>query len=164
MIDFHLAELYDVETKALNQAVKRNLRRFPDDFMFQLNNMEWSAIKDEMGDSKSESNILRSQIVTSKSDDITWRRYMPYVFTEQGVAMLSSVLKSDRAIDVNVMIMRTFVVLRQHMANYTELSTKIASLEKQMNHRFKDIHEALNYLMSGGKTPEIDFKQATQNP
>jgi hypothetical protein len=76
---------------------------------------------------------------------------------------LASVLKSEHAIDVNIAIMRTFVILRHHISNYTELSTKIASLEKQMNRKFKDIHEALNYLMSGEKAPEIGFRQAGRN-
>lgn len=164
MIDFHLSELYDVETKAPNQAVRRNTRRFPEDFMFQLNNQEWEVFKGELVDFESESTNLRSQIVTSNPNDLKWRRYMPFVFTEQGVAMLSSVLKSERAIDVNIMIMRTFVVLRQNMANYAHLSAEIRALETQMNRKFKDIHEAINYLMSGEKAPEIGFKQAARNP
>ena len=98
MLDKDLAELYGVETKVLNQAVKRNAKRFPDDFMFQLKNEEWE--------------ILRSQFATS-----SWggTRYLPYVFTEQGVAMLSSVLRSDTAIEVNIRIMRTFVAVRQYL-------------------------------------------------
>lgn len=98
MLDKDLAELYGVETKVLNQAVKRNAKRFPDDFMFQLKNEEWE--------------ILRSQFVTSSWGGI---RYLPYAFTEQGVAMLSSVLRSDTAIEVNIRIMRTFVAVRQYL-------------------------------------------------
>lgn len=98
MLDKDLAELYGVETKVLNQAVKRNSKRFPDDFMFQLKNEEWE--------------ILRSQFVTSSWGGI---RYLPYAFTEQGVAMLSSVLRSDTAIEVNIRIMRTFVAVRQYL-------------------------------------------------
>lgn len=99
MLDKDLAELYGVETKVLNQAVKRNAKRFPDDFMFQLKDEEWE--------------ILRSQFVTSSWGGI---RYLPYAFTEQGVAMLSSVLRSDTAIEVNIRIMRTFVAVRQYLA------------------------------------------------
>ncbi len=120
IIDFHLAELYNVETKALNQGVKRNLRRFPDDFMFQLNAKEWAALKNEIAISNAESDAvksltinsqggMRSQIVTASKRN---KSLLPYVFTEQGVAMLSSVLKSERAIDVNIAIMRSFVILR----------------------------------------------------
>lgn len=170
MLDSHLAELYQVETKALNQAVKRNLRRFPEDFMFQLDAKEWQGLKN-----------LRSQTVTSSStpNDLTnsgmanmWSQivttsrrrkgHTPFAFTEQGVAMLSSVLTSDRAIDVNINIMRTFVTLRQHLTNYEELTRKISTLEKQMNRKFKDVYEALDYLMASNQTTEIGFRQATK--
>jgi hypothetical protein len=164
MIDFHLAELYNVETKAINQAVKRNLRRFPEDFMFQLNSEEWDALKNEMSDFKQESNVLRSQIVTANSPEITRRRYTPYVFTEQGVAMLSSVLRSDHAIDVNITIMRTFVILRQNISNYADLSARIHDVEKQMNRKFKDVYEALDYLTSRNPVAPIGFKQSLKKP
>src|SRR5450432_1567536 len=111
MFDNHLAELYGVLTKNLNLAVRRNPRRFPEDFMFQVT-------EDEEED-------LRLQIATSNTAR-GGRRYLPYVFTEQGVAMLSSVLKSDRASDVNVMIMRTFVRLREVLATSEELARKVA--------------------------------------
>ncbi len=101
MIDFHLAELYEVETKVLKQAVRRNIKRFPDDFIFELTMNEVISLKDNM----------RSQNVTFIWPSIT---YTPFVFTEQAVAMLSSVLKNDRAIKVNIEIMRTFVFLRFH--------------------------------------------------
>jgi len=159
MIDFHLSELYDVETKALNQAVKRNLNRFPEDFMFQLTGSEWEVVKNELAASDTENQ--RSQIVTF--DALTaamHRKYLPFVFTEQGVAMLSSVLRSDRAIDVNITIMRTFVTLRQNISNYAELSARIDRIEKEMNCKFKDIHEALNYLMGHSSTPQIGFRQS----
>jgi hypothetical protein len=126
MLDFHLAELYEIETKVLKQAVKRNIHRFPSDFMFEL--------------SKEEFETLRSQFVTSKRGGI---RYMPFAFTEQGVAMLSSVLNSEKAIAINIAIMRTFVTLRQFALNYKELSQKITEIEKQ----FPDIYKILNHLM-----------------
>ena len=102
---------------------------------------------------------MRSQIVTASKRNLA---HVPYGFTEQGIAMLSSVLKSDRAIDVNIAIMRAFVILRQHLTNYEELTEKISTLEKQMNRKFKDVYEALNYLMSSNQASEIGFKQASK--
>jgi hypothetical protein len=136
MLDRDLAELYGVETRVLKQAVRRNIKRFPDDFMFQL--------------SKEEFVNWRSQNVMSNADKMGLR-YPPFAFTEQGVAMLSSVLNSDRAIDVNIAIMRAFVLLRQHLTDYKDLKEQIAKLEKEMNIKFKDIHQALNYLLQKDK-------------
>ena len=181
MTDFHLAELYGVATKALNQGVKRNLKRFPDDFIFQLSAKEWRTLKSELRVSNIESDnsdmrsqfvstshiennlkikeidSMRSQIVTAS--DKRNVKNLPYAFTEQGIAMLSSVLKSDRAIDVNITIMRAFVILRQHITDYSELSKRINALEKQTNRKFKDVHEALDYLMGNKPTSEIGFRQ-----
>lgn len=126
MLDFHLAELYEIETKVLKQAVKRNIHRFPSDFMFELSREEFET--------------LRSQFVTSKRGGI---RYMPFAFTELGVAMLSSVLNSEKAIAINIAIMRTFVTLRQFALNHKELSQKITEIEMQ----FPDIYKILNHLM-----------------
>ena len=137
MLDFDLAELYGVETRALKQAVRRNIDRFPEDFMFEL--------------SKEELENWRSQFVMSNPLNKMGLRYAPFVFTEQGVAMLSSVLKSKRAIDVNIAIMRSFVMLRQHLSDYDNLKEQIAQLEKEMNIKFKDIHQALNYLLQKDK-------------
>ena len=136
MLDEHLAALYGVETKVLLQAVKRNLDRFPEDFMFQLDAAEWKS--------------LRSQIVTSneKPAGRGGRRYAPYAFTEQGVAMLSSVLNSERAIQVNIEIMRAFVRLRQMLSSNAELSRKLNALEKKYDVRFKAVFEAIHELMS----------------
>jgi hypothetical protein len=131
MLDADLASLYQVETKVLVQAVKRNIERFPKDFMFQLS-------KDEFAN-------LRSQDVTS-----SWggRRYPPYVFTEQGVAMLSSVLRSKRAVQVNVEIMRTFVRLRQMLSSNKELEKRLAELEQKYDEQFKVVFDAIRQLMS----------------
>ena len=134
MFDFHLADLYEIETKVLKQAVKRNINRFPTDFMFELSNEEFES--------------LRSQIVTSKRGGL---RYMPFAFTEQGVAMLSSVLNSEKAIAINIAIMRTFVSLRQFALNYKDLNDKITKIEKQ----FPDIYKILNFLMDKEKTVSI---------
>jgi hypothetical protein len=124
MLDFHLAELYEVETRVLNQNVNRNPDRFPEDFMFQLTKQEWENLK--------------SQFVTSSSK---WggRRKLPYAFTEQGVSMLSSVLNSPRAIAVNIQIMRLFVKMRQMIIGYKDLLKKIEKLEKTQMENNEDI-------------------------
>ena len=131
MLDFDLAEMYEVETRVLKQAVRRNIDRFPQDFMFEL--------------SKEEYDNLTSQNVISSHGG---RRYMPFAFTEQGVAMLSSVLNSKKAIEVNIAIIRAFVLLRQHLADYKDLKLEIEKLEKTMNTKFKDINQALHYLLN----------------
>ena len=131
MLSQHLAELYEVEPRALNQAVKRNIERFPEDFMFQLN--------------PEESANLKSQFVTSSWGGI---RTAPYAFTEQGVAMLSSVLHSERAIQVNIEIMRAFVRLRQMLSSNAELARKLNALEKKYDVRFKAVFEAIHELMT----------------
>src|SRR4030043_1334245 len=138
MLDADLAELYGVETRVLVQAVKRNLDRFPEDFMFQLTEEQFTN--------------LRSQIVTSSG----WggRRYPPYVFTEQGVAMLSSVLRSSRAIQVNIEIMRAFVRLRRLLASNVELARKINDLEKKYDDQFKVVFDAIKQLMAPPEPPK----------
>ena len=137
MKDSELAELYEVPTKAFNQAVRRNRQRFPEDFMFQL--------------TKGEEDVLRSQIVTSKIGR-GGRRYRPFVFTEQGVAMLSSVLNSERAVQVNITIMRAFVRLREIVASHSELSQKLDALEKKYDARFRVVFDAIRKLMA---PPEV---------
>jgi hypothetical protein len=132
MLDSHLAELYGVRTHVLNQAVKRNLSRFPDDFMFKLTAQEYDNLKFHFGTSN-----LKSQSVIS-----SWggRRKLPYVFTEQGVAMLSSVLNSERAIQVNIKIMRAFVKIKQALAIHKKLALKLDLLEERFGKRL-DKHE-----------------------
>jgi hypothetical protein len=136
LLDADLAELYGVETKLLNRAVKRNRDRFPDDFMFQLTG-------EEAGN-------LRFQIGTS-----SWggRRYLPQAFTEQGVAMLSSVLHSKRAVMVNVEIMRAFVRLRRILATHADLARKLAALEKKYDAQFKSVFDAIRELMTPPEPP-----------
>ena len=136
MLSPHLAELYEVEPRALIQAVKRNLERFPEDFMFQLSAEEFANLK--------------SQIVTSSWGGV--RRATPYAFTEQGVSMLSSVLRSDRAIHVNIEIMRAFVRLRQMLASNTELSRKLSALEKKYDTQFRAVFDAIRQLMTPTET------------
>jgi len=132
MLGSDLADLYGVETRVLNQAVRRNAERFPKDFMFQLSWEETSA--------------LRSQIVTLKRGQ--HRKYRPYAFTEQGVAMLSSVLNSPRAIRVNIEIMRAFVRLRQMLAAHADLARKLDGLERKYDRQFRIVFDAIRELMS----------------
>ena len=133
LLDVHLAALYGVTTKRLNEQVRRNHSRFPGDFMFQLTLDEVEA--------------LRSQIATSKGGR-GGRRYAPYVFTEQGVAMLSTVLNSERAIQVNIEIMRAFVRLRQLLASNDRLARKLEALEKKYDAQFKVVFDAIRQLMA----------------
>ena len=147
LLDRDLAELYGVETKQLKRAVRRNLPRFPSDFMFELTREEY--------------NSLRSQFGTLKRG--AHSKYLPFAFTEQGVAMLSSVLNSDRAIEVNIAIMRAFVQLRKMIASNEELARKLEELEKRLEKHDEDIgliFEAIRELMSPPDTPpkKIGFK------
>jgi hypothetical protein len=139
MLDRDLAELYGVETKALKQAVRRNIDRFPSDFMFKLTDTEFKN--------------WRSQFVTSKSDKMGLR-YNPMAFTEQGVAMLSSVLNSDRAIKVNIAIMRTFTHLRKMLVTHKDLKRKIEAMEKRYDENFRIVFEAIKQLFDEEEKPK----------
>ncbi|MBK9990201.1 MAG: ORF6N domain-containing protein [Verrucomicrobia bacterium] len=157
LLDRDLARLYGVETKAINQAVKRNPERFPADFMFQLTVAENAALlksqtvtSNEKTSDKSlnDKDLLRSQIVTSKVNPGSGgRRYCPFAFTEQGVAMLSGLLNSSRAIQVNIEIMRAFVRFRQMLSTHVDLARKLKALEKKYDAQFKVVFEAINELM-----------------
>lgn len=138
LLDSDLAALYGVETKALNRAVKRNRERFPDDFMFQLEPQEVVNLRFQFGTS----NIERGG-----------RRYLPYAFTEEGVAMLSSVLHSPRAVSVNIEIMRAFVRIRQWLASNAELAHKLTELEKKYDSQFRAVFDAIRELMRPPATP-----------
>ena len=138
MLDFHLAELYEVEVKRLNEQVKRNAERFPKDFMFQLNQNEMEN--------------LRSQFATTNLD---MRRTLPYAFTEQGIAMLSGILRSKKAIQVNIEIMRAFVQLRKMALQYSEISDKIENLEAKYDAQFAEVFTALRYVLD----PEVKQKE-----
>jgi len=134
MLDEDLALLYGVETKVLNQAVKRNSERFPEGFMFQINNDEVSHLRAQIGFSKKDS--LRSQNVTLNSARGKHRKYLPYVFTEQGVAMLSAVLRSDTAVKVSIQIIRAFVAMRRFIASNAEVFQRLDAVEKlQIEHK-----------------------------
>ena len=139
MLDRDLAELYGVETKVLKQSVRRNIKRFPKDFMFELTTKEFSD--------------WRSQFVTSKSDKMGLR-IPPFAFTEHGVLMLSSVLKSERAIQVNIVIMRAFVKLREMLSTHKDLKRKIESIEKKYDEQFQIVFEAIKQLLSEEDKPK----------
>ena len=150
LLDYDLAALYDVQTKNLNLAVKRNLKRFPPDFMFQLTKAEWE-----------QKNSQRLQNETLEIGRGKYSKYLPHAFTEQGVAMLSGILNSDKAIDVNIAIMRAFIALKQFALTNTELNNKLIELEKTYNKQFKDVYEAINYLLQKDKqeTSQKERKQ-----
>ena len=139
MLDEDLASMYEVETKVLNQAVKRNIKRFPSDFMLRISSQEAGS--------------LRSQIVTLKMQRGQHRKYAPYVFTEQGVAMLSTVLRSERAIMVNIQIMRAFTKLRELLSTHTELKRKLEELEQKYDSQFRVVFDAIKELMEPPAPP-----------
>ncbi len=144
MLDFDLAELYEVETKRINEAVRRNIERFPERFMFRLTQEEWD--------------MMRSQIATAYNQRKRNIGITPFAFTEHGVTMLASVLKSSKAIQMNIVIVETFIALRQFALNYHELSYKIKQLEEKYDRRFNDITEAINYLIQKDKV-EVEQRQ-----
>lgn len=148
MLDFDLAALYEVETKVLNQAVKRNVERFPGDFMFRLSKTEWDA--------------LRSQIVTLETEGRgRHSKYLPFVFTEHGVTMLASVLRSERAVKMNIAIVRAFIALRQFAVNYRELADQVKELRGTVdnhNGQLTQIYDALENLLDE-KASEKNWKE-----
>ena len=158
LLDADLAMLYGVETGALNRAVKRNVERFPADFMLQLTPEEWDDLKCQIGISSSPAAAtkvkkvgpIRSQVVTASTHG--GRRAIPYAFTEQGVAMLSSVLRSQRAVEVNIAIMRTFVQLRRLMDSNRDLARRIEAMETRYDEQFSQVFDAIKQLIAEDKT------------
>ena len=138
MLDFDLSDLYEVENKRLKASVRRNINRFPEDFMFELTEIEFNSLRTKISSLK---NLGRGQHT----------KFSPFAFTEQGIAMLSSILKSDRAIEINISIMRTFVTIRQFAINYTELQNRINEIEGQ----FPEIYNVLNYLVEKDNKEEV---------
>jgi hypothetical protein len=134
ILDFDLAEMYDIENKYLKRAVRANIKRFPPDFLIELTNDEWDS--------------LRCKNCTSKRGGT---RYAPFAFTEQGVAMLSSVLNSDKAIEVNILIMRAFVLMRQYALSHKDLTDKIRQLEEKYDQKFLDFEHVIEYLLNKDK-------------
>jgi hypothetical protein len=154
MLDFHLAELYSVETRALKQAVKRNPDRFPSDFMFILTDKELDL-------------LVSQNVIPSKS---YFGGALPYAFTEHGITMLSSVLKSKTAVNINIAIVRSFILLKQSHSDFKLLKEQIEKMESKFNKKFKDVHEAINYLLQKDKVivknpprKKIGFKIKTGN-
>jgi hypothetical protein len=133
MLDFHLAQLYQVETRALKQAVRRNMDRFPDDFMFELTHEEWREV---------------ITICDNLHETVKYTPALPYAFTEQGVAMLSSILRSKTAVQVNIAIMRAFVLMRRMVTGYEELRQRIEQLEISTDAQFSEIYQTLTELLA----------------
>lgn len=145
MLDFDLAEMYQIETRVLKQAVRRNLERFPKDFMFELTEMEIVT-------------MVSQNVIPSKQQ---LGGAKPFAFTEQGVAMLSSVLRSKIAIEINISIIRAFVLMRQYALSHKELSEKLSHLENKYNKQFNDVADALNFLLQKDK---IETEQKQRKP
>lgn len=149
MIDRDLAILYETESKVLNQAVKRNLKRFPADFMFQLTQNEWSDLRFQIETSNNtQMGNLQSQFVTAKNSRMN--RFLPYAFTEQGVAMLSSVLNSDKAIQMNIAIMRAFVDIRKALLVQTDIRDQVKEIQSRLGEhdvQLSHIYEALENML-----------------
>jgi ORF6N domain len=176
ILDSDIAELYGVETKRLNEAVRRNIERFPADFMFQLTEEEIENLRSQSATSSSVTNSLRSQFATLntepnslRSQSVTLKRgqhrkYLPYAFTEQGVAILSSVLRSPRAVEVNIAIMRTFVQLRFLMQSNKLLAEKIEKLEEKYDQNFQIVFDAIKQLIAADENPskELGFHTINQ--
>ena len=137
MLDFDLADMYEVETRVLNQAIKRNIESFPEDFMFRLTKEEWGEV------SSSQSVMMVSSVPKNRTG-----KYLPYAFTEHGVTMLASVLKSPKARQMNIAIVRAFVVLRKTLLNIDTLQNQIRELETKYNKQFEDIFEAIQFLIT----------------
>ena len=143
MLDFDLSEMYEVENRALKQAVKRNIDRFPGDFMFQLTKAEWQ------------------EVITNCDklpETLKFSPATPFAFTEQGIAMLSSILKSKKALQLNIAIIRVFVFIRQYALSHKDLTEKLKELETRYNKQFKDVYDAINYLMNKDKQV-TEFKE-----
>ena len=152
ILDSVIAAMYGVPVKILNQAVRRNMSRFPSDFMFQLSEDEAAAMRSHAVTADGPRDPLRSQFVTSKPGR-GGRRYRPYAFTEQGVAMLSSVLRSGRAVRVNIEIMRAFVRLRGMLAAHKEFARQLAEMEKKYDGQFKAVFDAIQELANPPEPP-----------
>ena len=150
MLDFDLAELFEVETRILKQAVRRNIDRFPTDFMFELTNNEYNELK---------MSLTSQSVMSNDSVGRGGVRYLPFAFTELGVAMLSSVLRSEKAIQINMSIMRAFVMLRQYALSYTELKKQLDDFMLDTNMQFSEIYQALTELAEQKRIAEQPRKQ-----
>ena len=149
MLDFDLAELYEVETRVLNQAIKRNLDSFPDDFMFRLTKEEWEDMSSQSVTTSSSSQIVMMDLPKNRTG-----KYLPYAFTEHGVTMLASILKSLKARKMNIAIVRAFVALRRTLLNIEDLKSQIKDLETKFDSQFEDVFEAIQFLITENKEIE----------
>lgn len=150
MLDFDLADLYEVETRILNQAVKRNIKRFPKDFMFQLTTEEWNDLRSQIVILNNDNNYLRSQNATLKTGRGQHSKYLPYAFTEQGVAMLSGVLNSDKAINMNIAIMRAFVEIRKILTQEFDFKEQLKQIKERLGEhdaQLNQIYDAMENLL-----------------
>ena len=161
ILDFDLAELYSVEARVLNQAVKRNIGRFPEDFMFQLTADEAESVQRLVSQSVTPAlaTAANSSQTVMSSRKHRGKSYLPYAFTEQGVAMLSSVLRSQRAVEVNIAIMRTFVQLRRLMDSNRDLARKIEAMEKKYDEQFTAVFAAIKQLVAQDETRKAEPKR-----
>ena len=160
MIDFDLAQLYEVETKVLNQAVKRNIKRFPEDFMFRLTLTEWEMIRTQFVDGVESAGSMRSQIVTTYQNRRT-SSALPYAFTEQGVAMLSGILNSNTAINMNISIMRAFVAIRKIVSNQNDVTEQLTAIKERLGGhdlQLSQVYEALENLLNANAA-QIKWKE-----
>ena len=151
MLDFDLAELFGIETRVFNQSIKRNETRFPKDFMFRLTTEEWQVLIGENAETSNSSQIVMS------SRKHRGKAYLPLAFTEHGVTMLASVMKSERAIEMNIAIVRAFIAMREMAMHYKDLAEKIAAMEEQYDKQFSSVYEALKFLMER-KEQEVDWE------
>jgi phage regulator Rha-like protein len=158
MLDFDLAELYGTETKRLKEAVRRNRKRFPSDFMFEITREEYNFLRTQIA-SLNAAKSLRPQIATLEKGRGRYSKYLPFAFTEQGVAMLASILNSQQAIEVNIQIVRAFVFIRQYALSHKDLTEKLKKLEHKYNKQFKDVYEAINYLLQKDKLETVQKKR-----
>lgn len=136
MLDYEIAEMFEVETRTLNQAVKRNIERFPEDFMFQLTEAQWEILRSQIATLNED--VLISQIVTSKKETRGGRQKLPYAFTEHGVTMLASVLRSEKAVKVSIAVVRAFISLKQYISDRKNISKQIASIKDELSERIDE--------------------------
>jgi phage regulator Rha-like protein len=136
MLDYEIAEMFEVLTKALNQAVKRNIERFPEDFMFQLTEIEWEIMRSQIVTLNED--VLKSQFVTSKKETRGGRQKLPFAFTEHGVTMLASVLRSEKAVKVSIAVVRAFISLKQYISDRKNISKQIASIKDELSERIDE--------------------------
>ena len=164
MLDEDLAMLYEVTTKRLNEQVKRNSERFPDDFMFQLSEKEYANLRSQFATSSlEEDKSLRSQFATLENKRVKHRKYMPYAFTKNGVYMLSAVLKSKVAIEVSIEIMRTFTKLREFTLHYNALAKQLIELERKNDKKFREVFRILDTLVNETKKTDEKVMGFLQN-